>query len=402
MAEARAAISLNPLFDRDWYLVRYPDIAAARVDPWRHYLIHGASEGRSPNPLFDSDWYCRQYPEVRTAGANALLHYWDHGTALGCEPNPWFDTGWYLQRYPEVREEGINSLLHYWRSGAALGYDPCPQFSSKWYLRINTDIQPGRMTPLGDYLQYGRREGRSITQPAPRVVRAEQKSGPRERIAVYTVIAGGYDFLKLPEVVDPDCDYYCFTDLDISWQDIWMPRPISWRHADPARTSRHIKHLPHLYFPGHQWSVWIDANLQLNCSPRALMPSWEDWDFAAWRHPERDCLYTEAEACVHARKDDPATIHAQVDRYRKSGFPEHAGLAECNVLIRRHHAPAMIGLAEAWWSEIEHGSRRDQLSFPFVTARRTLRTAWLGPVGNNTRNDPRFRFFPHTLRRLKI
>lgn len=34
------------VFDKETYLARYPDVAAAGVDPLRHYLTHGMSEGR--------------------------------------------------------------------------------------------------------------------------------------------------------------------------------------------------------------------------------------------------------------------------------------------------------------------------------------------------------------------
>jgi hypothetical protein len=320
----------------------------------------------------------------------------------GCDPNPLFDGDWYLARYPDVAAQGLNPLLHYWRSGAAEGRDPSAQFDSAWYLRANPDLRPGRLTPLGDYLVYGHLEGRSISPPQSAYGTADAPRAGKSagRIAVYTAIAGDYDCLKVPTRFDENCDYYCFTDRDISWQNVWTRRGFTWRHEDPVRVARQVKHLPHDYFPDHEWSLWIDANLQLNCLPQDLMPSSPDsWDLAVWRHPYRDCLYAEAEACVREDKDDAATIHAQADRYRAQGFPEHAGLMENNVLVRRHNAPAMIELAQAWWQEIARGSRRDQLSFPFIAARRSLRIALLGPDGNNARNDSRLRFFKHSLPR---
>ena len=35
-------------FDPEWYLAAYPDVAQAGVDPWEHYQLHGAGEGRLP------------------------------------------------------------------------------------------------------------------------------------------------------------------------------------------------------------------------------------------------------------------------------------------------------------------------------------------------------------------
>ena len=37
------------LFDADWYRNRYPDIEAAGVDPFGHFIAYGEAEGRDPN-----------------------------------------------------------------------------------------------------------------------------------------------------------------------------------------------------------------------------------------------------------------------------------------------------------------------------------------------------------------
>lgn len=42
----------NELFDENWYLDAYPDVASAGVDPLQHFVLHGAAEGRDPNPVF--------------------------------------------------------------------------------------------------------------------------------------------------------------------------------------------------------------------------------------------------------------------------------------------------------------------------------------------------------------
>jgi len=39
------------LVDPQWYKTTYPDVAAAGIDPVRHYLCHGALEGRAPRDL---------------------------------------------------------------------------------------------------------------------------------------------------------------------------------------------------------------------------------------------------------------------------------------------------------------------------------------------------------------
>ena len=56
--------SYETLFDRAWYLRTNPDVAAAGWDAWRHYMKHGAAEGRKPHPWFQPDYYRKQGPDA--------------------------------------------------------------------------------------------------------------------------------------------------------------------------------------------------------------------------------------------------------------------------------------------------------------------------------------------------
>jgi len=69
-------IKNSGLFDRDYYLRANPDVAKLRIDPIRHYLIHGAAEGRNPSADFNTRDYIRSHPELLSAdsSANPLVH----------------------------------------------------------------------------------------------------------------------------------------------------------------------------------------------------------------------------------------------------------------------------------------------------------------------------------------
>ncbi len=71
----RALLSASPLFDREWYLKTYPDVAGAKLDPVSHFLRHGAKDRRDPGPNFDTVTYLRRRPDVAAAGINPLVHY---------------------------------------------------------------------------------------------------------------------------------------------------------------------------------------------------------------------------------------------------------------------------------------------------------------------------------------
>lgn len=71
----KALIVSSNLFDEQWYLTQYPDVAAKQLDPVIHYLKFGGFEGRKPNSNFDSQWYITTYPDVAEQGINPLLHF---------------------------------------------------------------------------------------------------------------------------------------------------------------------------------------------------------------------------------------------------------------------------------------------------------------------------------------
>jgi hypothetical protein len=106
---------IRPFFDAAFYLERYPDVRQAGMSASRHYLLHGAAEGRKPHRLFEPDYYVSWCPE---AGERPLLHFIETGGLFG-NPHPLFDCKAYLEANPDLRERGINPLLHYIRRKSA-------------------------------------------------------------------------------------------------------------------------------------------------------------------------------------------------------------------------------------------------------------------------------------------
>jgi myosin heavy subunit len=73
----------SDLFDAEWYLATYKDVAKQGLDPAKHYLLHGFKEGRRPSLNFDGDWYFNYYEDVKAAGFNPLVHFIRYGKAEG-------------------------------------------------------------------------------------------------------------------------------------------------------------------------------------------------------------------------------------------------------------------------------------------------------------------------------
>lgn len=192
---------------------------------------------------------------------------------------------------------------------------------------------------------------------------------------VYTTTTGGRDTLKDPLFVPPGWKFVCFTDSRRVRSRIWDVRPTVWASpdGDPRRTARWHKVNADLLFPEHDFSIWVDASVQATGDWRHLLWYLGSFGLASYRHYLRDCLYSEGLECIRLGLDDPTLIQEQLARYRSEGYPEHNGLFETTLLLRRHNESAMIEFARLWWDEISHGSKRDQISANYAAWRLNLR-----------------------------
>jgi hypothetical protein len=125
-AEALARLWATPIFDAAWYLTRYGDVAAAKIDPALHYLRTGVAEQRDPGPSFSTSYYLSNSADVAEQKLNPLLHYLAHGAAEGRNPSAQFATRHYVDAHPEVAEQGHNPLEHFLTTGRAAGWRAPP------------------------------------------------------------------------------------------------------------------------------------------------------------------------------------------------------------------------------------------------------------------------------------
>ena len=210
-----AFTSPDPLFDVAFYLNRNPDVAAAGVDPYQHYMTSGWKEGRNPDAFFDDRYYLTQNADVAAAGVNPLTHFEQSGWREGRQPSLLFDDAKYLSANLDVRAAGVDPLLHYIQNGQAEGrasfltggtaaadplvdatyydrqlgatlipagvagaqqaawsYDnggwqkglnPDAFFDTTYYLSHNPDVAAAHIDPLLHFENYGWKEGRDAS-----------------------------------------------------------------------------------------------------------------------------------------------------------------------------------------------------------------------------------------------
>lgn len=226
--------------------------------------------------------------------------------------------------------------------------------------------------------------------------RAKQHSREKKWV-IYTAVFGGYDLLKKPEVVPEGFDFVAFVDQPQSVPVEWQLRTFDYFDVDATRMARFVKTHPHLYFPEHEISIWLDANLLITGDLTGFVELMTgEHGVASFLHPHRNCLYEEAkEINRRGGLDDPGLVVEHVKRYEEMGYPAGAGLIETNVLVRRHMDPKVSRMNQDWWREIENGSKRDQLSFPFVLNANKIDVVPLAAKGTSVRNHPCLRRYLH-------
>lgn len=82
---AQSGFDPHPLFSGAYYLGQLDDVEskAADFNPLTHYLSIGALRGLAPCQYFDGRRYYQRYPDVAAAGVNPLLHFLSNGQAEG-------------------------------------------------------------------------------------------------------------------------------------------------------------------------------------------------------------------------------------------------------------------------------------------------------------------------------
>jgi hypothetical protein len=216
------------------------------------------------------------------------------------------------------------------------------------------------------------------------------------KIVVYTAIGGKYDTLKEPpRGLLKEADLVAFCDHTPP-PTLWQVRKLCNEFSDPCRNAKLPKIVPHIFFPEAAYSLWVDASVKIE-RPFPIK-QWIDeflaeHDWATFKHPLRQCIYEEAEACIQQAKDDPDVIRRQMASYRAENYPPNNGLVELTIILRRH-TEAVRQLNEAWFREIRKNSRRDQLSFNYVAHKTGLKVGYI-PESFRRGRDRWFHVQPH-------
>ena len=196
------------------------------------------------------------------------------------------------------------------------------------------------------------------------------------KFAIYTAIFGNYDNLKEPIKQDINCDFILFSDkLYPGSNSLWKRRNIQFSEMmSPRANSKLPKLIPHKYLADYDYVLWVDGQVQIT-SPNYLSLFLDSVDglkqFVILKHWFRDCIYQEYEAFKTEQPERYVGCLDQVDSYRNSGFPEHAGLFATTSILRSIKDKNVKLLDENWYMEesrwvLFSGKSSDQISLAYT------------------------------------
>lgn len=211
---------------------------------------------------------------------------------------------------------------------------------------------------------------------------------------IFTAIFGNYEELKDPQVITPGWKYICFTDQPIKSK-IWqiIQRPLL--PEGPQRTARYYKILFHKHIES-EFSIWVDASFIINCN---LDEWWTRFKtpFTCIKHPVRQSVYKEIDACLRLGKDDVTLLRNQRRVYSFQNVPQNNGLIQSGILMRQKNH-LVIDLCDIWYQQVQLYSARDQVAFAYAS--------WRMPVHNviewDYRTGQEFIYMPHFHKRETI
>lgn len=241
--------------------------------------------------------------------------------------------------------------------------------------------------------QYGKRIQNNIQyNKSKNYPKAFSQSGPG-RIAVYTCIFGSYDTVKPIACKSAYCDYYIITDQPVDeasgWKKYSVAFPEELKDASPVLKNRYCKMHPHLLFPEYAYSIYMDGSIVIYADVFPLLGRMGEKFIGMYAHSSRDCIYQEAAKVVELGKAPAQIVEEQMRLYKEEGFPEHFGLTDGIVIVRKHNDSRCITLMNDWWDIFQRYSKRDQLGLMYAVWKNGMQYADIAKLGMNYQSDAR-------------
>ena len=122
-------------------------------------------------------------------------------------------------------------------------------------------------------------------------------------------------------------------------------------------------------------SLWLDPDRQLVGNLDTLLARWLlPQDIALWRHADSDWRAM-AERHLVAGTAPAAAVIAQAERFAAARVPGDRGGCDTGMVWRRHDAPGVAALCDAWWESWQAAPGADDLALYRAARRGTRRSS---------------------------
>lgn len=220
-----------------------------------------------------------------------------------------------------------------------------------------------------------------------------------KKIVFFTAIYGNYD---TPKAILPirNVDYVLFTadetTADIGSRKGWIVKICKQENIGNHLIKAKKVKIKFWKFLSKQYekALWIDGSIIIKSS-RIIAYYLIDGNYpiTCTTHPDRDCIYQEAEICLSIQRHKNLPIKQQVDIYRKKCYPENNGLLASGVIeYDLKKLNILKPVLKKWWREILTKTYRDQIGLPYILWKQNT---WCNEVKINLWNNTLFEVLRH-------
>lgn len=180
-------IDYSLVYDKDFYLNKYPDLQKAigdnPIELLKHFVLAGMNEGRQGNANFSMQYYKSKYIDLKRAFGNNNKAYYMHFIQAGkyegrrgCSENSYngidyslvYDKDYYYKKYPDLQKAlGYNAdalLEHFVLAGMYEGRQAKETFNVQYYKLSYADLRNAYKNNIREYylhyIRAGYKEGR--------------------------------------------------------------------------------------------------------------------------------------------------------------------------------------------------------------------------------------------------
>ena len=220
------------------------------------------------------------------------------------------------------------------------------------------------------------------------------------KIAIYTVLTGNYDEIRIPLVIDKRFDYILFSDK-MTRETIgpWRVQSIPNVIDDVQRLSRFPKMQPHVVLPDYDYSLYIDANVQIATQfvyDRVIELINSSIALAGIKHQTRNCAYEESfRVLVSLPNINKRHLLHEMSKFKQQGFPFNYGMYEANVIFRSHSDEKVRAQCDEWWSIYKTAVKRDQLCYSYTLWKHQMQWCFFLPEEFDTKSHDSFIYHEH-------